>query len=319
MGSLSDTLPRIPVIDFSGEDLKPQTDPWLRTTKLVKLALEEFGCFVAVYDKVSPDLQDTIFHELEGLFNLPNDVKARNIISDKPYFGYSGNHPLVPLLEGTGIDNATSLEGIQSFASLMWPAGNDRFSDTALSYVKQVSELERAVTRMLFDSYGLQENYYDSHVGSTNYMLRLMKYRAPDPEETDIGCDVHTDKSFFTILHQNEVNGLEIKTKGGDWVGFELSPSSFVVMAGDALMAWSNGRVHSAFHRVVMNRDIGNKSPRYSVGLFTFHSGMIHIPQELVDDEHPLQFKSFEHYGLLRYFATLPQLHERTAKAYCGI
>lgn len=104
------------------------------------------------------------------------------------------------------------------------------------SYAKQASGLERAVARMLFESYGVGLHYYDSHDGSMNYMLRLMKYRAPGPDETDLGCGVHTDKSFFTILHQNEVNGLEIKTEGGDWIRFEApSPSSFVVMAGDAL------------------------------------------------------------------------------------
>lgn len=109
-------------------------------------------------------------------------------------------------------------------------------SNAVHSYAKQTSELERTVARMLFESYGVPQEHYDSHDGSITYMLRLMKYRAPDPEETDVGCDVHTDKSFLTILHQNEVNGLEVKTKGGDWLGYESSPSSFIVIAGDALM-----------------------------------------------------------------------------------
>jgi hypothetical protein len=45
----------------------------------------------------------------------------------------------------------------------------------------------------------------------------------------------HTDKTFISILHQNEVNVLEVKTKDGDWIALELSPSSFVVMVGDKL------------------------------------------------------------------------------------
>lgn len=126
MGSLSDPLPKIPVIDFSEENLKPQTDPWLRTSRKVRLALEQYGCFAALYDKVSPDHRRRIFDETAALFDLPNDVKARNV-SDKPYHGYGGNHPLVPLLEGTAIDNATRLDSVRGFTNLMWPVGNDQF------------------------------------------------------------------------------------------------------------------------------------------------------------------------------------------------
>ncbi|PNX90884.1 gibberellin 20 oxidase 1-like protein, partial [Trifolium pratense] len=37
------------------------------------------------------------------------------------------------------------------------------------------------------------------------------------------------------VVHQlNNLNGLEIKLKNGDWIGIHASPSSFVVMAGDA-------------------------------------------------------------------------------------
>ncbi|KAJ0006680.1 hypothetical protein Pint_30626 [Pistacia integerrima] len=168
---------------------------------------------------------------------------------------------------------------------------------------------------MVFESYGV-EKYYDSFNESSTYLLRLMKYRLPETNEPNLGCDVHTDKSFITILHQNEVNGLEIKTQDGDWIGFDPTPSSFIVMAGDALLAWSNGRIHSAVHRVVMN----GKKPRYSVGLFTYNEGIINIPEELADDQHPLQFKPFDHFGLLRFFVTAEgSTAECTVKAYCGV
>lgn len=52
-----------------------------------------------------------------------------------------------------------------------------------------------------------------------------------------MGFVSHTDKSFMTVVHQNQIAGLEIKAKDGQWFGVDqLSPSSFVVMAGDAIM-----------------------------------------------------------------------------------
>ncbi|KAL3721051.1 hypothetical protein ACJRO7_005813 [Eucalyptus globulus] len=315
MGSQSKLLPELSVIEFSQENLDPGTDLWISTSKRVVFALEEYGCFIATCSDFTSQAHNEIFHALDELFDLPTEIKSRNT-SEKPYFGYVGQHPSIPLYEGLGIDDATTLKGVQSFTNLLWPAGNKRFRDGALAFSKKVSELEQMVKRMVFERYGVKK-YYDSHVMSSTYLLRFMKYRAPEMNETNRGCDVHTDKSFVTILHQNQIDGLEVKTKDGDWIAFEPSPSSFLVMAGDAFLAWSNGRIHSPLHQVVMKE---KKSPRYSLGLFTFHSGIIEIPQELADPENPLKFKAFDHYGLLRYFCQdgVPQ-DVCTAQAYCGV
>lgn len=107
------------------------------------------------------------------------------------------------------------------------------------SYAKLVSELEQMVNKMVFHSYGV-EKLCDSHIESTTYLLRFMKYRQPQKEETNIGAYCHTDKSFITILHQNQVNGLEIRTKDGEWKSVQFPPSSFIVMAGDALLVGLN-------------------------------------------------------------------------------
>lgn len=124
MGSL--ISPRVPTIDFTREDLKPGTSAWLSATKQVCDALEEFGCFVALYDQVLPELEDAIFGAADELFDRPEEVKRKNI-NDKPYHGYVGQIPIIPLHEGLGIDNVTNREEVQKFAELMWSNGNDHF------------------------------------------------------------------------------------------------------------------------------------------------------------------------------------------------
>ncbi|KAL6334369.1 hypothetical protein AAG906_014770 [Vitis piasezkii] len=312
MGSYSSA--KIPVVDFSKENLNPGSSSWSATCKDVLLALEEFGCFIAVYDKVPSELQNKLFSALEELFNLPTETKMQNA-HNKPYHGYVGQHSRLPLHESIGIDNATTLEGIQSFANLMWPAGNDHFCEITREFSKIALELDHLVTKMIFESYGVGK-YYDSHLEPMSYLLRVLKHKAPKVKEPNLGFARHTDKSFITVLYQNQVKGLEVETKDGEWISLELSPSSFAVIAGDALVAWSNGRLHSPYHKVMMS---GNEE-RYSLGLFQFSSGMIQIPEELGDDEHPLQFKSFDHLGLLRFFHTEEgQKSKSLIKSYCGI
>lgn len=55
-------------------------------------------------------------------------------------------------------------------------------------------------------------------------------------DEDNVGLDSHTDLTVTSILHQlNNVDGLEIKLKDGEWISVDASPSIFVVMAGDVL------------------------------------------------------------------------------------
>lgn len=85
------------------------------------------------------------------------------------------------------------------------------------------------------ESFGL-EKYMDKHLSSTDYLLRILKYEAPKTSEKKVGAKVHRDKNIVTILHQlNEVNGLEIQTKDGEWVSVNPSSNSFIVLIGDSL------------------------------------------------------------------------------------
>lgn len=59
---------------------------------------------------------------------------------------------------------------------------------------------------------------------------------------------------------------------------------------------------------------------RYSTGLFAFNSGILQVPEELVDDKHPLLYKPFDHFGFLLYNKTPEGMKsECPIKDYCGV
>jgi len=314
MGSL--TKPKLVVVDFTNENLKPGTSLWSSACKDIRRGLEDHGCFVALYDKISWQLNKSIFQAADELFGLSSETKIQNI-NEKPYHGYVGQMSYVPLHEGLGIDYATTSQGVQSFTNLMWPNGNESFCESSVSFSRTVAEMEQMVIRMLFESYGV-EMYTESHIESTTYLLRFLKYRAPDINETTMAFPSHTDKSFLTILYQNHVSGLEVRTRDEEWISVEFPPSSFIVMAGDACKAWSNGRVLSPNHRVTM--DMKGKETRYTIALFSFLSKMVKTPEEFVCDEQPLQFKPFVHVDLLKFYDTdHGRRSQNILKDFCGV
>ncbi|EOA39118.1 hypothetical protein CARUB_v10011908mg [Capsella rubella] len=315
MESILKTTSKVPILDFtSQQDLKPNTSAWRSISREACEALEEYGCFVAVYDGVTQKLEDNVFAAAKDLFHLPTETKMKNV-NEKPYHGYVGQMPIIPLHEGLGIDYVTNKEDAQRFTNLMWPQGNDQFCKTIHSFSNAVAELDKLVVRMIFENYGV-EKHYESHVGSKTYLLKFLMYLAPPESISMPAFPQHTDKTFLTILHQNDVNGLEVKSKDGEWISLQLPLKSYVVMAGDISMGWSNDRIRSCVHRVTMEGD----KVRYSIGLFSFLTGLVSIPEELVDDEHPLMYKPFDNIALINFFATKEGRETNsTLKAYCGV
>ncbi|XP_030517366.2 2-oxoglutarate-dependent dioxygenase AOP2-like [Rhodamnia argentea] len=292
---------KLPLIDLSELDgSKPGMGPWVSLQSQVREALEEFGCFEALYEKMTPQLHDDVFQELEELLELPADVKGRFVVPDKPFEGYCAHSPLVPH-EVFGMDCAHSSGSIKRLADLMWPEGNARFCETMGKYFASLLELDSLVRKLVLRSLGVG-SYLDSLAESVAYRVRLTKYAAPGTDESkELGTVCHRDTSFLSILHQNHVNGLEVQTKDGRWL--EVAPSSassFIVLTGDSFYGWSNGRLRSPPHRVMMS----GHEPRYSIGFFSGARGTIQCPQELVDEQHPLLFKPFDIAGLARIYQT---------------
>ncbi|KAL2926298.1 putative 2-oxoglutarate-dependent dioxygenase AOP1.2 [Bienertia sinuspersici] len=312
---VSETPTKLPTINLSGENLIQGTRSWTSTCNNVRQALEDYGCFVAVYDKFTLDLHNNVVNVVQPMFDLPAEVKVRNS-SDLPYHGYYKPGELMPLLESLGIEDPPRCDNIRSFTNLLWPNGNDKFcSETIHEYATKVTELEQMVMKMVFESYGV-EKYLESHLNSTSYLLRIAKYRVPEKDENNLGAVGHTDKNFITILHQNQVNGLEVQTKDGQWLTFDFSPHSFVVMAGEPFLAWSNNRIHAPLHRVIMKGD----KARYSFAMFSTTKDTIQTPIELVDEDHPLQFKPFDYMGLLQFYTEdVTRMAVCTIKDYCGV
>ncbi|PPD98325.1 hypothetical protein GOBAR_DD04658 [Gossypium barbadense] len=318
---MSSTTPAmVPVIDFSNQNLKPGSPKWDLVKSQVREALEEYGCFEALFDPIL-ELRKAVFGALQEAFDLPLQTK-KLCVSDKPFRGYSNLRSGV--FQSLAMDDAHIAENFeQCLTNTLWPQGNISFSRTLASFTQLASELQKKILKMILESFGL-EKYMDELIDSTNYQLRVMKYEKPKTNDSTHALAAHCDTNTMTLLYQNEVNGLQIQSKDGEWINMKPSPNSFIVLIGESLSVWLNGRLPSPSHRVMMK---GNED-RYSLGLFTRPRGgyVIKVPNELVDDNNPILFKPHDHEEYLKFYyseiaqaAVKPGGYISRLKAYCSV
>lgn len=107
-------------------------------------------------------------------------------------------------------------------------------SEALQGYSEQALELDQMVRRMILESMGV-EKYLEEHLESTYYRFRLLKYEKPH-DSKQLGLIPHTDKDIISVLLQNQVDGLQFRTKDGadQWVSVKFSsPDSLIIIAGD--------------------------------------------------------------------------------------
>lgn len=119
---------QIPVIDLS--TISPHCargiQGWHHLCLRVREACETFGCFEVVYDQISMHLRTQTFSMIRQVFQLPSEIKKKNF-NPKPYHGYAGQLPVVPLYESLGIEDASNYDSLKGFTQHLWPHGHQQF------------------------------------------------------------------------------------------------------------------------------------------------------------------------------------------------
>jgi isopenicillin N synthase-like dioxygenase len=202
---------------------------------------------------------------------------------------YLKGGPGSPFYESVGI--GPGFEAINKFSDLMWPHGNENFCQVMREYFERMKELSDRIHKIILASLGVS-NYYASHFEPGKFWLRLNEYQVScDEASGSITLPAHTDGPSITILHEDEVGGLQVLSKAGNWVEVKPTPNSFIVFLGDTLQAWSNNRIRSGKHRVIVK----GRQSRLSLAFFRLLPDEMEIeaPPELVDNKHPRRYRAF--------------------------
>ena len=134
-----------------------------------------------------------------------------------------------------------------------WPDGLSGFREAVETYQVAMSRLGHQVLRAFALALEIEEEFFVPHFDKPMPFVRLLHYPSQplDRADDEFGISPHTDYGFVTFLAQDEVGGLQVKRRDGDWIDVPTVPNTFVVNIGDMLMRWTNDRWISTPHRVI--------------------------------------------------------------------
>ncbi|MEM9621393.1 MAG: 2OG-Fe(II) oxygenase family protein [Pseudomonadota bacterium] len=227
--------------------------------------------FVAVTNiGIDPLLRAQTFANASEFFAQPSAVKKQFAYTDpEANFGYQP--PLSETLEpGRPADIKQAFTMRNLLGRLQdtnaWP--DETFKRTAREFFEACTQASFRILRVFALALDVPKDYFVELHSGENVTMRYLHYPASgyDVAQQQMGAGAHTDYGAVTLLFQDEVGGLQINDRDGDWRDVPPIPNAVNLNTGDLMSHWSNGRYPSTEHRVLPL--IGDRE-RQSVAFFT--------------------------------------------------
>ncbi|CAN6819219.1 unnamed protein product [Brassica oleracea] len=291
---VNETDDAIPVIDMSN----PDED---KVAEAICDAAERWGFFQVINHGVPLDVLDNVKAATHRFFNLPVEEKSRftreNSLSTNVRFGTSFSPRAEKALEWK--DYLSLFFVSETEAEQYWP---DACKNEALEYMNKSKTMVRKLLEYLGKNLNVKEldkTKESLFMGSIRINLNYYPI-CPNPDLT-VGVGRHSDVSSLTILLQDQIGGLHVRSlSSGNWVHVPPVPGSFVINIGDAMQILSNGRYKSVEHRVLAN----GSNNRISVPIFVNpkpESVIGPLPEVVANGEEPV-YRDVVYSDYVRYF-----------------
>lgn len=271
----------IPVIDISLLNDKATAKI---AAEAIREACREHGFFYISGHGVSEELQRELAEKSAAFFALSEEEKLKIAMAKggrawRGFFPVNGELTSGKPDKKEGVYFGTELDethpDVQAGTPLhgrnLFPENPTGYSDVVLRYMEAVKQTGHLVMKGIALSLGLVEDYfYEKHTKDPLILFRIFHYPAKLGTYNQWGVGEHTDYGLLTILLQDSVGGLQVKTQG-QWVDAPPIPNTFICNIGDMLDRMTGGLYRSTPHRVLNS---SGKS-RYSFPLFFdpgFHS-----------------------------------------------
>ncbi|CAI7629741.1 unnamed protein product [Penicillium glandicola] len=263
----------VPVISLKDFDNRKEEI----TAQLVEAA-ETAGFLTLVDHGITIEEIEKQFAISKTFFELPAEVKGKTPHSRETNNGWEYK---AQLRASTGTYDQK--ESLWLRRGSQWPSDVDvpNFEEITRTFMDKCAGISNQVLFCLAVALGFPEDYFlvanDVNKPDCLTQLRLIHYPASEDSVGTWRAGTHTDIGCLTLLFQREgEDGLEICPGRESHTSFAMGDTftplpahtgPIVVNIGDMLMAWSDDRLKSNFHRV-RAKDVGKSPARYSIAYF---------------------------------------------------
>ncbi|WP_341725006.1 isopenicillin N synthase family dioxygenase [Pseudoxanthomonas putridarboris] len=281
----------LPIIDISALFDRAQRDHRERTAARIGEACRTQGFFYITGHRIAEELQRALQAASREFFALPQAEKMRigMLRGGRAWRGYfpvggeltsgkpdrkEGLYLGTPLPQGDPRVRA----GWPLHGDNLWPERPRELRQAVLDYMAVAERAAHAVLEGVALSLGLDDDWFLRHyTADPTVLFRIFHYPPQAPDEVQWGVGEHTDYGLLTLLLQDAVPGLQVKTRQG-WIAAPPIPGTLVCNIGDMLDRLTGGVYRSTPHRVLN----ASGRERYSFPLFfdpDFSAKVTPLPQ----------------------------------------
>ncbi|KAG9457181.1 hypothetical protein H6P81_001689 [Aristolochia fimbriata] len=305
-GDLEQTVGELnePVVDLSGV-VAGEPGATRRAAEMVRHACLAHGFFQVINHGIDPDLVASARLHVRDFFNRPLSHKLKARKRPDSMWGYAGAHierfsSKLPWKEtlSLGYNQEASPSIVVDYITSVLGTEYEQAGWVYQRYCEAMKRLSLVIMEVLAISLGVERSYYKSFFEDSSSIMRCNYYPPCQDSDLTLGTGPHCDPTSLTILHQNEVEGLEVFTNN-KWHSIRPRPDAFVINIGDTFMALSNGRYRSCLHRAVVNRS----RERISLAFFLCprEDKVVRPPQDLLVRDGPRKYPDFTWSALLEF------------------
>ena len=291
-------MTQLPIISLAGL-LSEDASQRRATAALLGKACRDVGFFYLTDHGMPAALREAAFAASHRFFDLPLADKQRLSIKQSPHNrGYvamaderlnpsAGSDQKEAFNIGGDLDaDHPDVLANKAFRGVnFWPE-LEGWRDTLMDYFESCLRIGRVLHRGFSLDLGMEESFFDQPLADPVATLRLLHYPASfgSSQRPDGGAGTHTDYGNVTLLATDEVAGLEVLTRQGQWLSAPYIPGAFVCNIGDCLMRWSNDTYLSTPHRVRPP-----EQERYAIAFFLeVNPDTVVDPLDIQPDQEPL-------------------------------
>jgi len=152
--------------------------------------------------------------------------------------------------EELGPDDPRVKAGLPLHGANLFPDAVPELREAVTDFMREAGQSAHAIMEGVALSLGLDAQYFrETYTSDPTLLFRIFHYPASTATE-GWGVGEHTDYGLLTLLAQDDIGGLQVKTPNG-WIDAPPIPATLVVNIGDMLDRLTGGVYRSTPHRVL--------------------------------------------------------------------